>query len=103
MRQQLKLWGLRYGIAILVLYVTAAIYQHFFGAPPAQSLSTYFFNHLVGTCLGISIAVLTFSLLFRIFGKMPFRRFLQEGKETIFCVFVIQMGIDIARFFIARP
>lgn len=98
MRQQIKLWALRYGIAVLVLYATANIYQHFFGTPPAQSLSTYFFNHLVG----ISIAVLTFSLLFRIFGKVPFRRFLQEGKETIFCVFVIQMGIDIARFFTAR-
>lgn len=98
MRQQIKLWALRYGIAVLVLYATATIYQHFFGTPPAQSLSTYFFNHLVG----ISIAVLTFSLLFRIFGKVPFRRFLQEGKETIFCVFVIQMGIDIARFFTAR-
>lgn len=44
MRLQIKLWILRYGIAILVLYATTAIYQHFFGTPHAQSLSTYFFN-----------------------------------------------------------
>lgn len=102
MRLQIKLWILRYGIAILVLYATTAIYQHFFDAPHAQPLSTYFFNHLAGTCLGIGIAVLTFSLLFRIFGKVPFRRFLQEEQGTIFCVFVIQMGIDIVRFFTVR-
>lgn len=102
MRLQIKLWILRYGIAILVLYATTAIYQHFFGAPHTQPLSTYFFNHLAGTCLGIGIAVLTFSLLFRIFGKVPFRRFLQEEQGTIFCVFVIQMGIDIVRFFTVR-
>ena len=102
MRLQIKLWILRYGIAILVLYATTAIYQHFFGTPHAQSLSTYFVNHLVGTCLGIGIAVLTFSLLFRIFGKVPFRRFLQEEQGTIFCIFVIQMGIDIVRFFTMR-
>lgn len=102
MRLQIQLWILRYGIAILVLYATTAIYQHFFGAPHAQPLSTYFFNHLAGTCLGIGIAVLTFSLLFRIFGKVPFRRFLQEEQGTIFCIFVIQMGIDIVRFFTMR-
>ena len=44
MRLQIKLWILRYGIAILVLYATTAIYQHFFGAPHAQPLSTYFFS-----------------------------------------------------------
>lgn len=102
MRLQIKIWILRYGIAIFVLYATTAIYQHFFGTPHAQSLSTYFFNHLVGTCLGIGIAVLIFSLVLRIFGKVSFRRFLQEEQGTIFCIFVIQMGIDIVRFFTVR-
>ena len=102
MRLQIKFWILRYGIAILVLYATTAIYQHFFGTPHAQSLSTYFVNHLVGISLGIGIAVLTFSLVLHIFGKVPFRRFLQEEQGTIFCIFVIQMGIDIVRFFTVR-